>query len=155
MLPLLALMAIGAATGAGKAEFIDKPKEERDRKLAATKNFVSPWTHMQADPVQEHNTFGSAFQGASTAGALGQWYKNQEVPEQPGIQPDMSQTGWAPEGSTDINNPPRTTIYDKTPSGYPLTQPAQGAAGNYTDWLAMSADQSPRAGQGRPNYVMR
>jgi hypothetical protein len=46
-----------------KSEAIDKPKEARQRKLAAATQRYSPWTGLKANPIQEADTFGSALQG--------------------------------------------------------------------------------------------
>jgi hypothetical protein len=63
-----ALMAAGVA----KSELIDRPKEERQRKLAATTQELSPWTGMQANQIQEADTFGAALQGGTSGLAMGQ-----------------------------------------------------------------------------------
>lgn len=62
-------MLIGLLAGLAKDQLVDKPKEHRDRLLAAKTELYSPWTGMHAQPVQEANTFGSALQGV-TAGAM-------------------------------------------------------------------------------------
>lgn len=56
----------GALVGVGKAELVDAPRAERQRKLAAETQRYSPWTHMQAQPVEEAKPFDAAMQGAAT-----------------------------------------------------------------------------------------
>ncbi len=68
----LTMAAIMAAVGAAKGEFIDKPREQKQRNVAATTQQWSPWTGMQAGPIKEHDTLGSAMQGAVTGYSLGQ-----------------------------------------------------------------------------------
>lgn len=68
----LTLALIGGGIGLAKSEFFDRPQAERDRNVAAETTRWSPWTRMQAQPVQEANALGSMSQGALTAAALGQ-----------------------------------------------------------------------------------
>lgn len=65
-------IGLGAA-GAGliKAEAIDGPKAERQRKLAAATQRYSPWTGLKANAVQEADPFGSALQYGATGASLG------------------------------------------------------------------------------------
>lgn len=73
MLPLwAALMAAGVA----KSELIDRPKEKRQRTLAAETQRNSPWTGMQANDVQEADPFGSALQGGAMGLTMGQSMDN-------------------------------------------------------------------------------
>lgn len=75
----MTLMAIGAAAGLAKSELVDRPKEERQRKLAAATQRYSPWTGLQAQGVQEADPLGSsiAFGGAGYQMGLGA--ENQSV----------------------------------------------------------------------------
>ena len=63
-------MLIGSAIGLGKSELIDRPKEERQRKLAARTQELSPWTKLQAGPIQEADPFSSAFQMGTTGASM-------------------------------------------------------------------------------------
>lgn len=67
----LTLMAIGSALGLVKSQVVDKPKADKQRKLAAETQRYSPWTHLQANPVQEADPFGSVLQYGVTGGMLG------------------------------------------------------------------------------------
>lgn len=71
-------MAIGAGAGLLKSEFIDKPKEKRQRKLAAETQRLSPWTGMEAGPVEEANPFGSALQYGTTGAMMGAQYEQMQ-----------------------------------------------------------------------------
>ncbi len=73
----LTLAAIGAALGAAKGEFIDKPREQRQREVAATTQRFSPWTGMSAGPIKEADTFGNVLQGGMTGASLGQGLESQ------------------------------------------------------------------------------
>lgn len=73
MLPLWALMAIA---GAAKSEVIDKPKEQRDRKLAAETIRWSPWTGMHPGPIQQADPAGSAVNWGLMGAQLGQSQAN-------------------------------------------------------------------------------
>lgn len=48
-----------------KQQLIDKPKEERQRKLQAITAQYSPWTGMTPQAVQESSPFEAGLQGAS------------------------------------------------------------------------------------------
>lgn len=65
-------LAIAALAGLAKSEAIDRPKEKRQRKLAAETTRLSPWTGMRAAPVQEADPFGSALQFGVTGAQIGQ-----------------------------------------------------------------------------------
>lgn len=65
-------LAAGLGAGLLKSEAVDRPREKRQRRLAAETQRYSPWTGMTAQPVQEADPFGSAFQGGLTGLSLGQ-----------------------------------------------------------------------------------
>lgn len=102
--PLIGAL-IGMAGGAAKHFAVDKPQADRDRHVAAETQRYSPWTKMQAQPVQNPNLFGSALQFGTTGAALGQ-----------GIQ--------GMESNTDLNNALVKNINAKTAglssSGIPI-----------------------------------
>jgi hypothetical protein len=64
-------LAIGAGTGVLKSELVDRPREERQRRLAAATQKYSPWTGLKANPIQEADPLGSAIQFGATGAALG------------------------------------------------------------------------------------
>ena len=66
-LPLL----LGSLIGLGKGLLIDKPKEERDKKMAATIARYSPWTGMSPGKIRRADPFGSALQGGVTGFLMG------------------------------------------------------------------------------------
>lgn len=56
-------VAVGvAAAGLIKSYAVDKPKEERQRKLAAETQALSPWTGLSAGPIQEADPLGQTMQ---------------------------------------------------------------------------------------------
>lgn len=63
---------IGGALGLAKGATIDKDKANRQRELAAATARYSPWTGLQAQPVQEADPWGSALQGATAGAGMGQ-----------------------------------------------------------------------------------
>lgn len=76
-MPFGGLLTAGlAAGGLAKGLLIDKPKENRQRALAAETARYSPWTHMQPQAVQEADPFGSALQGGMTGASFGQSVAN-------------------------------------------------------------------------------
>lgn len=75
----LALMAIMAAVGAAKSELVDRPKEKRQRRLAATTEQFSPWTGKQSQPIQEADPLGSAMQYGATGAMMGSNMENAEA----------------------------------------------------------------------------
>lgn len=68
----LPLWAIMAATGLAKNYLIDAPKEKRQRTLAASTQRYSPWTGLQAGPIEEADPFGAALQGGVSGLGMGQ-----------------------------------------------------------------------------------
>jgi hypothetical protein len=65
----LTMGLIMGGIGLGKSILIDKPKEERQRKLAAETQRYSPWTGLKAGGIQEADPFGSAL-SMGTSGAM-------------------------------------------------------------------------------------
>lgn len=74
----MALLGLGIAAAAGlaKSQFVDKPKEQKQRALAASTQRYSPWTGLQAQPVQNADPFGSALQYGATGAAIGNGMQN-------------------------------------------------------------------------------
>jgi hypothetical protein len=64
-------MAIAAALGLAKSEFIDKPQAAKQRKLASVKDSLSPWTGQHGDPVKEADPFGTAMQFGAVGAQMG------------------------------------------------------------------------------------
>jgi len=60
----------GMGLGILKSELVDRPKEMRQREIAATTAALSPWTGLKAQPVQEANWQEAAMSGA--AAGMGQ-----------------------------------------------------------------------------------
>lgn len=55
-----------------KQQLVDKPREERQRKLQAITAQYSPWTGMTPQAVQESSPFEAGLQGAASGLAMGQ-----------------------------------------------------------------------------------
>lgn len=73
-----ALAGLFAGAGALKSQLIDKPREDRDRKLRAAEIRYSPWTRLQQfTQPREADPLGSALQFGSTGAMLGQGMQNQ------------------------------------------------------------------------------
>lgn len=64
-------LAIAAAIGLAKSEMVDKPKEDRQRKLAAETQRNSPWTGLKAGNIQEADPWGTAMQYGATGAQMG------------------------------------------------------------------------------------
>jgi uncharacterized protein YfiM (DUF2279 family) len=75
-------MAAGAALGLAKNALVDKPKEERQRALAAQTALYSPWTGMKPNEVQESDMFGNAMQGATSGAMLSQGQQQADMQQQ-------------------------------------------------------------------------
>lgn len=103
---------IGAGVGAAKSELIDRPREERQRKMAAEMAIYSPWTGMDATKMipGETDAFGSALQGATSGMMMGQ-----------GMQKHNQQMQMAPQNNLAMN-------YQSQPQGSPWVgmQPSRG-----------------------------
>ena len=76
---MLPLFALAAAAGLVKGLTVDKEREDRQRKLAAETQRYSPWTHMQANPIQEADPLGSAIGFGTTGAMLGQSIDNSKA----------------------------------------------------------------------------
>lgn len=72
----------GAGLGLAKSELVDKPQAAKARHIAAVTAQYSPWTGMQAQPIQEANPFGSAMQGGSAGAMMGQSYGQNDMYKQ-------------------------------------------------------------------------
>jgi hypothetical protein len=73
--PMLLGGLIGAGTGLAKWGLVDRPREERQRKLAAETARLSPWTGLKPSAVQESDLLGNLMQGGSTGAGMGQNYQ--------------------------------------------------------------------------------
>ena len=69
--PLAIAAIIGAIVGAAKHYGVDKPQEEKERKLAAETARYSPWTGMKPGTVKRANLAGSVIQGGATGAMMG------------------------------------------------------------------------------------
>lgn len=67
-------IAVGVAVGAAvlKTEAVDQPKENRQRKLAAATQRYSPWTGLEAQPIQEADLGGNILQYGMTGAMMRQ-----------------------------------------------------------------------------------
>lgn len=65
------LLIAGLAVGAAKS-VNDKLQENSDKRLAASTQEYSPWTHLQAQPVQHANIIGDLAGGGMTGLSLNQ-----------------------------------------------------------------------------------
>ena len=73
-------VAVGmTAAGFVKSQVIDKPKEARQRELAAKTQELSPWTGMQANKIQEADPFGTAMQYGATGLSMDRQMKYDEA----------------------------------------------------------------------------
>lgn len=68
-----------AGVGLLKAETVDKDKEDRQRKLAAETQRLSPWTGNKAGEIKEADPIGSALQYGATGAQLQQGYQNSQA----------------------------------------------------------------------------
>lgn len=72
-------LAIGAGIGLAKSELIDRPKEKRERALAAATQRYSPWTGLAAQPVHEADPLGSALAFGGAANQFDVGTENQSL----------------------------------------------------------------------------
>ena len=78
----ITLGLIGAGIGLAKNEIVDKPREKRERELAAKTAMYSPWTGMTPNAVKESDAFGTALQGGLAGFQLGQGAQTQNMQNQ-------------------------------------------------------------------------
>lgn len=96
-MPFTAL-AIGAGVGLLKSAVIDGPKANRERTLAAATQRFSPWTHLQAGPVQEADPLGSALTFGGAGASIGAAAKTADA--QNALM--GAQTGWLNRGGSPL-----------------------------------------------------
>lgn len=65
-------LAAGAALGAAKRQFVDKPREQKQWKLAAETQRYSPWTGLTAKMPEETSFLGNMMQGGAMGAMVGQ-----------------------------------------------------------------------------------
>lgn len=63
-------LAIGALVGVAKNQLVDVPREKKQRALAAATQRLSPWTGLQAQPIQQADLLGNALQFGSTGAGM-------------------------------------------------------------------------------------
>lgn len=97
----ITMALIGAGVGGAKGMFIDRPREQRQRKLAAETIRYSPWTGMSPKNYEEADLLGSTMQGGMAGAGLGM---NMEDFQSRKALRD-AQLGWYQAGS----NPYRST----------------------------------------------
>ena len=69
-------LAIGAIVGLAKNQLSDVPREKKQRALAAATQQYSPWTGLQAQPIQQADPFGNALQFGAAGAGIGSGIKN-------------------------------------------------------------------------------
>lgn len=87
-------IALLAGAGVAKSELVDRPREERQRKLAAETLRWSPWTGMTPGAIQEADPFGSAIQGGLAGAMLSQNQQKLDAGTA-GADPELSLAGGA------------------------------------------------------------
>lgn len=73
------IMGGGSLLGLAKSELVDRPKENRQRHLAAETQRYSPWTGLQAGAIKEADPLGSALQYGTTAGSMYSGFKSAQA----------------------------------------------------------------------------
>jgi hypothetical protein len=96
----ITLALLFAAGGLAKNQLVDKPREERDRKMQAATTRYSPWTKLKADPVRESDPFGNAMQFGTTGLLLGQNAQNAAAQN----KLMTAQTNWLENGGNPMAN---------------------------------------------------
>lgn len=77
--PITLGLLIGAGGGLLKSVTVDKAREDRQRKLAAATQRYSPWTQLQAQPIQEADPFGSTLGYGGLGADQGQKIQNAQA----------------------------------------------------------------------------
>lgn len=94
-----------AAAALVKSEAVDKPREDRQRKLAAATQRYSPWTGLKAGNIQEASPFSDMLQYGTQGAALGQSMDNASA--QQGLmkaQSDWLKNGGSPQSGAAMTN---------------------------------------------------
>ncbi len=107
---------IGAGIGMGKSVLIDKPKEERQRKLAAIQTLYSPWTGITPDKIDEADPMGSALQGGAMGAQYGQAQETAALnKESLGLQNDLTRSQIANMNRGGAMGAPMAYNYNRSP----------------------------------------
>lgn len=118
-MPWLAL-ALGAGAGLVKSEAVDRPKEDRDRQLAAATQRFAPWTGLKAGPITEADPLGSALTYGAQGAQLQQNIQNSQA--QQGLV--GAQTNWLNHGgsplATAATSNPNSSSYSGNSGGWGL-----------------------------------
>lgn len=137
----MTMMALLGALGLGKSELIDRPREQRQRKLAAQTALYSPWTGMSPDKVQEADPFGSTLQGVTAGAMYGQQSEaNQMAKDELKMKQDYYEklgNSLTPAKAADAS---QTPVEDLNTSDIPkLKNPSLGySSRRYNPYLRMS-----------------
>jgi hypothetical protein len=106
----LTMAALVGGAGLLKSELLDRPREERQRELAATTARWSPWTGMAPNAIQGADPFGSALEGATAGAMMGQQIdltggsgKTKDIAEVTS-QPELMQTQQFPFAMMEAQN---------------------------------------------------
>lgn len=104
--PITIGLLAGGGLGLGKG-LLDQQREKKDRAAQAEIARWSPWTGMQAQPVQRADMLGSVMQGGTSGAMMGQGVGNQQAYNKylgamtPSNQaPGRFGSGWQYMGST-------------------------------------------------------
>jgi hypothetical protein len=69
--PITLGLLIGGGGGLVKSLAVDGPREARQRRLAAQTQRYSPWTGLEAQPIQEADPLGTAIGMGAAGGQIG------------------------------------------------------------------------------------
>ncbi len=104
-------LAIAAAIGLAKDQFIDKPADKKKRKLAAETERNSPWTGQHAGPVNDSNTVGTMMNYGVTGAQIGAGAEEADANKNAmDAYTNRMNTGGNPEGGG-------KNLYNYTPGG--------------------------------------
>lgn len=93
------VMVAAAAVGIAKSQFVDKPKEDRQRHLAAETQRYSPWTGMKAGDIQEADPVGSALAFGAAGKQIQTGLQQQDINKQMADRASQPNTNYNPYGN--------------------------------------------------------
>ncbi len=94
--PITLGLLIGGGAGLVKNLAVDRPKEARERKLAAETQRYSPWTGLKAGPIEESDMIGNLAQFGGAGASFGSGVASNQAQN----KLLEAQTSWLQNGSS-------------------------------------------------------
>jgi hypothetical protein len=149
--PITLGLLLGAGGGLLKNFLVDKPKEERQRKLSAAQTRYSPWTGIAGGNVEEANPLGDALAYGSTGAQLGALARPKEIKASVDLTPDVAQAGNSAPLVNKTTATPQTVAVSQSPEVRGMSGNAMNPA-TAAPYFGGEMYYDPRTGAMMPKY---